>query len=107
MLLKKRPLWAPKTRDYMFSIITEKFGDYNSWGASTPPDKVAYRKFCKSFAKTIGAKSYKAIEVQVRWAVTTQPNIKNTSTFFECKTAALKAGFIGMDRMPKTMVCEY
>ena len=107
MLLKKRPLWEPKTRDYMFSEVTRQFGNYNSWGASKPQDKVKYHKFCESFAKTIGAKSGKAVANQISWAITTQPNIKNISTFFECKTAALKAGFIGMDRMPKTMVCEY
>jgi len=106
-MLLKRPLWTPTLRDCAFSELFKQFGNYDSWGGTTPPDKEAYYTFCDSFAKTIGAKSGTAIEVQVRWAVTTQPNIKNISTFFECKAAALKAGFIGMDRMPKSLVCEY
>ena len=102
-------VWTLGIRLRLFAQIVKLFGKLDSWEGYYPEDRQKFDDFCESFAKIVGASSGKAVEMQIRFAVTTQKSVEGSyiPTFLSCKTAAIETGFIGKDRLPTTVLCEY
>jgi hypothetical protein len=104
----QRKVWTLDKRIALFKFLKDRFGPLSAWPGSSPVEGATnLLNFCNHFAGLVKAKSGRAVLNQVRWAVTSQPSVKNISTFFECKAAALDAGFITSKEMPTKVECKY
>jgi len=104
-------IWtAPIVRQNLYTQLTKCFGNLDSWeGTSYPKARESFKKFCDSFAITVGAKSGEAVAQQIRWAITTQTNVgrEHMATYFGNKMAAIEAGFISKKDFPTRVRCQY
>lgn len=99
-------IWSGETYSSLYFQLVKKFGPLSGWRNSRCPSEAkreAYEAFLTSFAKVIGAKSARAVQQQIEWAVTRQETGASCSLnalLFRNKTYALDAGFITHDLLP-------
>lgn len=71
--MSKRIIWTKAALEFLFEEVTERFGPYETWEKvqQWPGHNLdsEYHQFCSDFAKVVGAKSGKAVELQVTWPV--------------------------------------
>ena len=97
-----KEIWTGEARRLLYARVVELFGTYAKWEKSASPGRGldrAFEKFCKDFAKVVGANSGDAVQHQIRFAL---PETANGSYWEPSlapnailnKAAAIEVGFI-------------
>lgn len=105
--MAKQVKWTRAARDRLFKRVVQKFGPFDTWETSNSPASARQKefdKFCADFAKTVGAKSGKAVKMQIRFGSPTTKRSEwkagHVRNAILCLAAALEAGFIGNKHLP-------
>ena len=100
-------IWTGDIRRVLYKRLVEEFGPYDTWEKSGSPGRGVdkeFERFCEVFAKAIGAKSGKAVQHQIRFAMPETANGSNwgrqAQTAILNKAAALEGGFIEDKHLP-------
>lgn len=104
-------VWTGDARRLLYSLLVKKFGPLSAWQSANSPGQGRddeYRQFLEDFARTVGASSGNAVQMQIRFAM---PETENGSTWVAGhvqaailnKAAALEAGFIESRHLPEQM----
>jgi hypothetical protein len=107
----RREIWAGDVRRVLYRRLVELFGPYEEWEKAASPGKgrdEEFDEFCNIFAQTVGAKSGRAVEHQIRFALpeTESGSVWHTQAQAAIlnKAAALEAGFIKDKHLPNLAV---
>lgn len=96
--MKKCIIWTYKVRFGVYTDMIFKFDVHSMWEYQYRPEKNPdrYNAFCAEVAEMIGANSYRAVQNQINWAITSQKEIKSghIRTCFGNKIAAIDSGFL-------------
>ena len=100
-------IWTGDVRRVLYRRLVENFGPLDSWEKTSSPGRnldEAFDEFCKAFARVVGAKSAKAVQHQIRFAMPETPRgstwERHAQTAILNKAAALEAGFIEDKHLP-------
>jgi len=97
-------LWDNGVSDWLYAGLFDAFGSYAQWLKKWSPEKDdgRYNYFCAEVAKEVGAKSYRSVQQQINWAISTQPCFKSgyLSTVLRNKTYAVKNNLLTEDYLP-------
>lgn len=100
-------IWTGDARRVLYKRLVDLFGPYIQWTKKSSPGRdrdADFWEFCEKFAAAVGAKSGKAVQHQIRFAL---PETERGSTWGRHaqtailnKAAALEAGFIEDKHLP-------
>src|SRR5947209_4004395 len=100
-------IWGGEIRRVLYRRLVAQFGPYATWTKSSSPGRehdASFEEFCETFARAVGAKSGKAVQHQIRFAMpeTSKGSTwgRQTQTAILNKAAALEAGFIEDKHLP-------
>ena len=100
-------VWTGEVRRVLYTRLVQLFGPYEKWTKSSSPGRnldTSFEQFCDAFARAIGAKSGKAVQHQIRFAMPETPKgstwERHAQTAILNKAAALEAGFIEDKHLP-------
>jgi hypothetical protein len=105
--------WSQEMRRFLYQTLTEQFGPYRAWqGHSLPVGAGArFQEVLALLRQALSAQSGhalgpRAVELQLRWALTTQPAITDryVSAFLLNVAAALEVGFLSVDDLPTCLL---
>jgi hypothetical protein len=68
-------IWSRTARDLLFEELVKQFGPYKTWKRAEYPSKAKQKefvKFCVDIAVLVGAKSWRAVTHQIKFAVGVQ-----------------------------------
>ncbi len=100
-------IWTGDVRRVLYQRLVDRFGPYDQWTKKSSPGREldsAFLDFCASFATAVGAKSGKAVQHQIRFAMPETERGsswgRHAQTAILNKAAALEAGFIEDKHLP-------
>jgi hypothetical protein len=107
--MARREIWTGDVRRLLYRRLVELFGPYEEWQKAASPGKERdeeFDAFCNVFAQTVGAKSGRAVEYQIRFALpeTESGRATQAQAAILNKAAALEAGFIRDKHLPNLLV---
>jgi hypothetical protein len=109
--MARREIWTGDVRRVLYRRLVELFGPYEEWEKAASPGKgrdEEFDEFCNVFAQTVGAKSGRAVQHQISFAL---PETESGSVWHAHaqvailnKAAGLEAGFIRDKHLPNLLV---
>jgi hypothetical protein len=108
--MARREIWTGDARRVLYRRLVELFGPYEEWEKAASPGRgreEEFDEFCNVFAQTVGAKSGRAVQHQIMFALpeTESGSVWHTQAQAAIlnKAAALEAGFIRDKHLPNLL----
>jgi hypothetical protein len=92
-------VWTNAARELLYERLVDLFGAAEVWSTTYTPGRgldAAFDQFCKDFAAAIGAKTDRAVKLQIRYAIHSPDALRDSRAqqIILNKAVAFKAGFI-------------
>ncbi len=66
--MSRETIWTKAAYELLYKQLVQRFGPHKDWPGQTPAKRKEFEQFCAIFAEVVGAKSARAVKIQIRFA---------------------------------------